>query len=279
MPSRPWADPRRAPLRHALPAAALLLAATAGAWADQAPAPAAPAAERAGVEPPGSPPSAAEIDAALKALRADPDLAGERTERTLRLKRGNPGQPRNTSDFDGWLRELIRWLDETGRVVVWIVGVIGITLLLWFVARAAAQRAGAGAARIELPSHVGALDIRPDSLPGDVGTAAWALWQRGETRAALSLLYRGALSRLVHGFGVPIKAASTEGECVALARRHASATAAELFAELVGVWQPAVYGARMPAASTVQRLCHAFGAVFTPPAAHGPQASAARVAP
>ena len=64
------------------------------------------------------------------------------------------------------------------------------------------------------PSHVRDLDIRPESLPDDVGAAALALWQRGEQRAALALLYRGhavaprarslrADSRVVDGGRVP----------------------------------------------------------------------------
>lgn len=214
-----------------------------------------------------APPSAAAIDAALKALRADPNLAADRIERKLAFKRGDARKPRDLSSIERWLGEFFRWLGEAGRFVMWVLGAIGIGLLLWFIARALAQRGSAGAARLDLPSHVGKLDIRPDSLPDDVGAAVWDLWLRGELRAALSLLYRGALSRLVHDFAVPIKAASTEGECVALAQQHAPRPAAALFADLVGVWQPAVYGARMPAASTVQRLCSEFSAVLAAPTA------------
>ncbi len=214
-----------------------------------------------------APPSAAAIDAALKALRADPNLAADRIERKLAFKRGDARKPRDLSSIERWLGEFFRWLGEAGRLVMWVLGAIGIGLLLWFIARALAQRGSAGAARLDLPSHVGQLDIRPDSLPDDVGAAVWDLWLRGELRAALSLLYRGALSRLVHDFAVPIKAASTEGECVALAQQHAPRPAAALFADLVGVWQPAVYGARMPAARTVQRLCSEVSAVLAAPAA------------
>ena len=46
-----------------------------------------------------------------------------------------------------------------------------------------------------------------------------ALWDRGDHRAALALLYRGLLSRLVHVHRVPIRDSSTEGDCLALAAR------------------------------------------------------------
>ena len=45
----------------------------------------------------------------------------------------------------------------------------------------------------------------PRSLPADIGAAARALWDRGERRAALALLYRGLLSRLVHVHRLPIR--------------------------------------------------------------------------
>ena len=55
-------------------------------------------------------------------------------------------------------------------------------------------------------------DPRPRSgyssgkLAGRHRRTALGLWERGEARAALSLLYRGLLSRLVHTYQVPIRA-------------------------------------------------------------------------
>ena len=102
------------------------------------------------------------------------------------------------------------------------------------------------------------LDIRPESLPDDIGAAALALWQQEQGRAALSLLYRGALSRLVHGHGVPVRAASTEGECVQLAARHVAPSASAFFGRLVGLWLGTVYGAHAPDAAVVLALCADF---------------------
>ena len=111
------------------------------------------------------------------------------------------------------------------------------------------------------------LDIRPESLPDDVGGAGRALWERGEHRAALALLYRGLLSRLVHVYAVPIRASSTEGDCLALAAPHLRGPAAGYAARLVGTWQGAVYGAEAPAEPAVQALCTEFGTVLDRPAA------------
>ena len=114
------------------------------------------------------------------------------------------------------------------------------------------------AAGARLPSHVRELDIRPESLPADIGAAVRALWLAGERRAALSLLYRGALSRLVHSYGVAIGDASTEGDCVRLARGALPTASADFVAALVQAWQVAVYGDRVLATEHVLRLCDDF---------------------
>jgi hypothetical protein len=117
---------------------------------------------------------------------------------------------------------------------------------------------GARPGKAPLPSHVGSLDIRPESLPDDIGNAAAGLWQRGQQRAALSLLYRGALSRLVHAHGVPVRAASTEGECVALASTRLAPEAQAFFVRLVDAWQLAAYGGRLPGTAQVLAICGEF---------------------
>jgi len=78
----------------------------------------------------------------------------------------------------------------------------------------------------------------------------------------LSLLYRGALSRLVHQHAVPIRAASTEGECVALAAARLAPERSAFFGRLVSAWQLAVYGARLPESSSVLALCADFDTQF-----------------
>ncbi|WP_342593189.1 DUF4129 domain-containing protein [Ramlibacter agri] len=203
----------------------------------------------------------AEMQKAVDAVRAHPDLAGTTTEHELRWRdRAKPKeQKREEPSAFEWLRNLMRWMNETARLLVWAGGAVLVALLLVGLRRWYRVRGGRGPAqRAHLPSHVQSLDIRPESLPEDIGAAAAQLWQRGEQRAALSLLYRGALSRLVHGYAVPIRAASTEGECVALARGRLEAPRSAFFARLVQAWQLAVYGARLPSAEQALALCRDF---------------------
>jgi hypothetical protein len=203
--------------------------------------------------------SAEQVQSALEAVRADPNLGGEKTVRSLRWKdKADPDEPKPAPSAP-WLIELVRWIAESARVLVWLVGAAAVGVLLVFAWRWAKVRADETRGRaFVLPSHVRDLDIRPESLPDDIGAAARALWLRGEQRAALSLLYRGALSRLVHGHAVPIRAASTEGECVRIASRTLPEHSSAFFERLVGAWQIAVYGDRSPDAASVLALCDEF---------------------
>lgn len=201
--------------------------------------------------------SVASVDAAVGRLRLDPDLSGKEFTHELRLKHARDDDtPPDDAQSLGWLSGLARWMANSGRALVWALGIVAVAFVLvslrrWWQWRAEAAGDGATA----LPSHVRDLDIRPESLPDDVGAAARALWQAGEARAALSLLYRGALSRLVHGHRVPIRAASTEGECARLAARALPAEGSAYFTRLVQCWQSLVYAGRRPDDETVLALC------------------------
>ena len=232
----------------------------------------APLAATAQPEPPspaGEAPAREEVRKALEKIADDPNLASARTINTLRWKQREPAAEEESwwqsfrNAVLGWLRGLFGLLAESGRVLMWVLGILGAAGLVLYVARLVRTR---GVPRVPkrfvAPSHVRDLDIRPESLPDDVGAAALELWQRGEQRAALALLYRGLLSRLVHVHAVPIRASSTEGECLSLAKLKLAEPSAHYCAELIGVWSAAVYGAREPALATVQRLCAEFAAAL-----------------
>jgi hypothetical protein len=168
-----------------------------------------------------------------------------------------------------WLIELARWLAETGRVVVWLLGASALAVVVVAARRWLAVHGDAIATRgARLPSHVRELDIRPESLPADIGAAVRELWLAGERRAALSLLYRGALSRLVHSYAVAIGDASTEGDCVRLGRAALAPARGDFVGALVGAWQLAVYGDRPLATERVLALCADFDR-FLPAAVAG----------
>lgn len=207
--------------------------------------------------------SASAVRAAIEAVRRDPLLSGRGSERVLRFKRDEPASaPKAEAANMQWWLDLMESLSAGLRVAVWLVaaGLLVWALLRlrdWLLARERAQ-----APHMAAPTHVGSLDIRPESLPDDVGAEARTLWQRGEARAALSLLYRGALSRLVHAHGVKIRAASTEGECLLLAGQRLSLEAQAFLELLVRSWQSVAYARRAPQTADMERLCAGFAVEF-----------------
>ena len=163
---------------------------------------------------PGPRVAAPAVRRALASLRDDPNVKRDEKTWQLTLKRSTPERPARRRSEWPWLAALFGSMDEALRVVLWVFAAIGAGLLTVYLTRLARLRAASGhLANLARPTHVQELDIRPESLPADVGAAALALWERGELRAALALLYRGMLSRLVHVHGAVIRASSTEEEC------------------------------------------------------------------
>ena len=209
---------------------------------------------------PSTAPSDAAIRAAVVQLRADPNLGGKHRIRTLQWvdKGPEPADTQNSAFFD-WLTHLFNAIGSYGRLLAWALGAIALAAAVIWASRYFARRQPATAsAGPSLPTHISNLDIRPEGLPANVGDAARELWLQGQHRPALSLLYRGALSRLVNRFAVPIHSSSTEAECVEAAARGADGGVLAYFRELVEVWLRATYAGELPAEESILHLCRNF---------------------
>lgn len=201
---------------------------------------------------------------ALDEVDADPNLSPEQTIRTLKWA-GKDDKPkeRQPGDWVKWLEGLFGWIANASRLLLWIGIIFLLGLLGLFLKRAfGGYRGTTRTLAHEAPTHVREMDIRPESLPDDIGGAAQRLWEGNDHRAALALLYRGLLSRLVHSHGVPIRESTTEADCLRLAVPRLHADIAEYTTLLVRVWQHAVYGAKEPAADDVRKLCSRFDQSF-----------------
>ena len=263
----------RADLARALARAALLVACGCGSVGASAqvgltlPAmtPAQAAAAASSVKPASTDPRAIGIETALDKLRTDPLLSGKHVEHRLRWKDGDEPvrkkekPPSWLRAFVEWLASLARFLNDTSRFLLWGIVLVLVALALVSVRHVVQLRAFRRAKVASAVSHVRDLDVRPESLPDDVGAAAWALWQAGDVPAALSLLYRGALSRLIHRFDVPITASATEGECLDLARGRLETTALRYVTQVVRAWEANIYGGRTLSNAMGEALCAGFG--------------------
>jgi hypothetical protein len=219
--------------------------------------------------PPTGAPTREQVAAALAKLNADPNLGADQKSR--KLVRNSPLAPPAKTTLPNWLNwigDAFGWVATTARALLWVAGILLVGILGLYIKRFVEARGEHSAPlRFSMPTHVRDLDIRPESLPDDIPGAALALWERGEHRAALALLYRGLLSRLAHLHGVPIKDSSTEGDCVALAVAHLPVARSAYVGRLIRVWQRAVYGNIEPTSEEFHSLCADFSAAVDPPSA------------
>jgi hypothetical protein len=205
-------------------------------------------------------PDEAEISRALATVKADPNISPERTIKTLRWKGATPKMPSRWPGWLSWIGGFFGWIAESTRVLIWVGAAALAGLVVVYLTRIARTQMGsAGDDAFVAPTHVRDLDIRPESLPSDIGGAARQLWDRGDHRAALALLYRGMLSRLAHVHRVPIRDSSTDGDCVALAAKQLPERAAYVV-RLVRAWQRVGYGHERVDSAMVHGLCDEFDA-------------------
>jgi hypothetical protein len=210
-------------------------------------------------------PDAIAITRALEALRSDPNLAAETRLWTLRWQPAEGKQP-TAAPWWLWITRLVAWVGQSTRYLVWASLVLLGLLMLVYLGRLVRRYTTTATEPVfEAPTHIRELDIRPESLPADVGNAARQLWDDGRERDALALLYRGLLSRLAHVHRVPVRESSTEGDCLALAGDHAPPTAGAYATRLIPMWQRFVYGGFAANASAVHALCGEFGPALDRP--------------
>lgn len=141
----------------------------------------------------------------------------------------------------------------------------GLALVAWLLYRFADQipalrRLRPPAAAVE----VGGLDIRPGSLPDDVAASVLAQWDAGQRRAALALLYRATLSRLVQQHGLQLAHGATEGDCLRAAQARLDGSVLELVAQITQLWLNAAWGRRWPQTEVVHACAAQWRSCFEP---------------
>jgi hypothetical protein len=207
---------------------------------------------------PSRAPDEAQITRAINAVKADPNLATERTVRTLKWADESQPQPSSAPTSLAWLVQFIEWFAQSARILVWVAVAILAGMLAIYLVRLTRSHRPTKVNRATAPTHVQDLDIRPESLPDNIGAASRTLWDSGEHRAALSLLYRGVLSRLVHVHNLPIRDSSTEGDCLRLAAARLREEQRNYVDRLIQIWQHAVYGGQQPETASLYTLCDGF---------------------
>lgn len=188
-------------------------------------------------------------------------------EKTKVWRPKNPVQeaPRNTAPMsEGWLA-FARFIAQFMHIALWVVAMFFVGWLLYYLSRRMGWFRDWVASRDTYkPDVLFGLDLRAESLPEDIPAAARALLTKGDVRAALSLLYRGALRVLIHERDLTVKAGDTEGDCVRRVNRDAPGVVAEYFRTLVDAWGLVAYARRMPEPALTRGLVEDWARHFVP---------------
>jgi hypothetical protein len=172
-------------------------------------------------------------------------------KRWERRERDKPGSFDTT-----WLRAIGYALAKAGEVLMWLGAGALIAYALWWAARMLPRGGAPPPEPYRAPAALFGMELAPDTLPPDVGATAAALAGEGKLREALSLLYRGALSELVHKRGVQLLASHTEGDVMRLSGELS------YLQNLINAWQRCAYARRVPAAGEVKQLAADYGKAF-----------------
>ncbi|WP_324733406.1 DUF4129 domain-containing protein [Pseudomonas paeninsulae] len=140
-----------------------------------------------------------------------------------------------------------------------------VALLIWRYRQwlgAFAGRIGLAQRAVTPPSsQLFGLEVTPQSLPADVAGEVERLWAE-QPRAALGLLYRALLSRLLHDYHLPLHSAHTESEVLRLVQDLDQAELSDLSQTLTLHWQNLAYGHRLPPDDLRQALCQDWRRLF-----------------
>ncbi|MCW1246266.1 DUF4129 domain-containing protein [Pseudomonas sp. SAICEU22] len=210
----------------------------------------------------------------IKAILDAPPFKNPQTVTRYRFGEEAP-EPAETDEAPGWLKSMFNWgakrfetVAALIQVLLWAALVGALALLAWRYRErlnALVNRRSAKGPVMErpTPARMFGLDIREESLPDDVATSAEQLWSSAP-REALGLLYRALLSRLHHGFSVPLKPSDTEGQVLQRVEQLQHEQLMAFSKDLTLHWQNIAYGHRTPPAHLQQELCDGWRGLFGP---------------
>ena len=236
-------------------------------------------------------------DASANTERADAQrqaieiVAGEaymptHIEQTWQLRDRKSTMQAEQGPEESWLYRLLSWLFDGAsnrgdrdssslpsladilRILLWSVAISLLLWTLWHYRRWLASLPARWRPASRPVTHIAGLDIRRESLPDNLDQAVMAEAQRGNYREALSLLYRGTLSRLACAAEFAVLPGATESEVLAYCREsHPDLPGVVLLGEVTDLWIKAAWGHRFPDLEQIQQLNQRWHNHFAAPSA------------
>lgn len=147
---------------------------------------------------------------------------------------------------------------------LWILIAIGLFLLFYFRDRWLYLFQGGRKIKDEYqaPDIMFGMDVRKESLPEDIISEVKKLWEANQHREALSLLYRGALVRLINQEQVKLEDSYTEGDVLRHAGKQLNANKQRYLNNLTTQWKLIAYAHRSPLEPDMQLLFNHWNSDF-----------------
>ena len=200
----------------------------------------------------------AEAKNTIDEIMQQDEFGGKKTITSWRSKnkdkeKEKKDEEKKTDESDGSSSDyswLSLGLGSIGELILWIAAAALIVMAVIFYLRwSPIAMPKSHKINKKLPKSLFGLEITPESLPDDVGQAAMDLWNKNDPLVALSLLYRGVLTTLVHRDGINLRGSATEGDCIRIVINHTAkpdADSVAYFRKLTATWQHAAYAHRLP---------------------------------
>jgi hypothetical protein len=153
-----------------------------------------------------------------------------------------------------WMKGIGPALADGLRVLFWIGVFALLAYAIWWASRLVRREREPKPEPYRPPAALFGMELAPETLPADVAGAAAALAAQGKLREALGLLYRGALSVLVHRRGVMLMPSHTESEVLDLSPSEVR----NFLQQLVDAWRQCAYARRAPGRSQVDALAEGY---------------------
>lgn len=113
-----------------------------------------------------------------------------------------------------------------------------------------------------IPDILSGMELNPETLPDNIIESAIRLWQGGEEREALSLLFRASLINIFTENKITITKALTEHECINVVNHSVNHDLASYFKLIAGHWIKMAYGHVKPDQDEFNQLCSKWGDHF-----------------
>ena len=183
----------------------------------------------------------------VKEVMQHPDLSFEKLKTTWRYKGDIDSTENKENPAPDWLIALGIMIASLLEYTLWIL--VGAAIIALYVFRKHWLPLLVRLPDEEVPERPDILfgmDVRKESLPSDIPSAAKVLWAEGKHREALSVLYRGALVTLINDDKLALEHNHTEGDILSLSRPALPTPRYQYLADLTRHWVAIAYAHKTP---------------------------------